>query len=66
MDYRYRAQTGYPIIVEVINTDGEKVQIVLRPEIVDRPAIVCTTELVCPEDQPSSNSTNSTGTGRRL
>jgi hypothetical protein len=31
MDYRYKALSEYPVIVEVLNTMGEKVQVVLRP-----------------------------------
>jgi hypothetical protein len=31
MDYRYKAFTEFPIIVEVLNTLGERVEIVLRP-----------------------------------
>jgi len=61
INYRYKALDARPIIVEVLNTMGERVTEVLYPWIVTKPDPICTTELICPEPiEPTSNSTNAT------
>lgn len=68
IDYRYKATTTNPVIVDVVNSVGEKSTTVLYPWIVPMPEPICETEIVCPPEpepvpeEPSNNSTNSTNT----
>lgn len=56
--YQFTAQSEYALIVEIVNTKGETIDVVLSPEIVFRPEPLCTTDVVCVE----TNSTESNET----
>jgi len=63
IDYRYKANTPYPIVVEIYNTDGEMTTTVLYPWIVQKPLPICTTTQICPSNSTDgTNSTNGTNT----
>lgn len=62
--YIFTAQSEYALIVEVVNTKGEFVNVVLSPEIVVRPKPLCTTDVIA---CVAANSTETAeGDGRRL
>ena len=67
IDYRYKATSTNPVIVDVVNSIGEKSTTVLYPWIVAIPDPICETEIVCPPEpepepvpEPSNNTTNTT------
>lgn len=69
--YNFTATSENAIVVEVVNTKGESVTVILKPEIVTRPAPLCTTDVVCvnvtkPPTNQTSNSTNTTADAGRL